>query len=225
MRKLSIVIPVLNEVEIIGETLTALQPFRKRGHEILVMDGGSDDGTIALARQQADEVVTVARGRASQMNAGARLAHNPVLLFLHADTRLPALADVGVLSELDRTGRQWGRFDVQLSGKQPLLRLVERMMSLRSRITHIATGDQAIFVDRQLFERIGGYPELALMEDIVLSQRLRAQGPPVCLWSRVVTASRRWERNGILRTIVKMWYLRAAFALGADPAKLARLYN
>ena len=223
--RISIIIPTLNEAEGIRATLQALQPLRARGHEVVVVDGGSADGTPELARALADQVIATERGRARQQNAGAAAASGGVLLFLHADTRLPDRADEIVLDGLRWTERGWGRFDVRLSGAHPLLRVVERMIGLRSRATGIATGDQAMFIRRDWFTRAGGFPEIPLMEDVAVSRALRRLGPPLCLRDRVVTSSRRWEQRGVLRTIALMWRLRLEYALGADPARLAERYR
>ena len=223
--RISIIVPALNEAEGIRATLEALRPFRARGHEVIVVDGGSTDGTPELARPLADRVIASARGRARQPNAGAAAAAGEVLLFLHADTRLPDAADEAVLGGLRASGRGWGRFDVRLSGAHPMLRVVERSMGWRSRLTGVATGDQAMFVRREWFARAGGFPDLPLMEDVALSKALRRQGPPLCLRDRVVTSSRRWEERGVFRTIGLMWRLRLEDALGADPARLADRYG
>jgi rSAM/selenodomain-associated transferase 2 len=223
--RLSVVIPALNEAEQIAATLAPLQRLRAEGHEIIVVDGGSTDGTPALAAPLADRVLHAERGRARQMNAGARAAGGDVLLFLHADTRLPDDADRLILEGLAGSGRGWGRFDVRLSGRHPLLVITGPLFSLRSRISGVATGDQAIFVRRDWFERAGGYPDIPLMEDLALSRALKRRGRPLCLWRRVVTSSRRWEQKGIVRTILLMWRLRLAYYLGADPAELARRYG
>jgi rSAM/selenodomain-associated transferase 2 len=159
------------------------------------------------------------------MNAGAAAATGDVLLFLHADTRLPAAADRLALEGLARSSRQWGRFDVRISGRHPLLRVVAALMNIRSRLTGIATGDQAIFVRRDLFERVGGFPAIPLMEDVALSRLLKRTGEPLCLAPRAITSGRRWERRGVMRTILLMWRLRLAYSLGAAPARLARLYG
>lgn len=225
MRRISIIIPALNEAASIGATLAPLQPLRARGHEVVVVDGGSADGTPELARPLADCVVRSARGRAMQQNAGAAVAAGGILLFLHADTLLPEGADARVLDGLRQSGRGWGRFDVRLSGAHPMLRVVERMIGLRSRLTGIATGDQAIFVRRDWFRRAGGFPSIPLMEDVALSKTLRRMGPPLCLRDRVVTSSRRWEERGVWRTMALMWRLRLEYALGADPARLAERYR
>lgn len=221
---LSIVIPCLNEADGIAATLAALAPLRHRGSEVIVVDGGSHDGTAELATGHADLVVTASRGRATQMNAGARRARGEILLFLHADTVLPDMADALVIDGLKRSRRGWGRFDVAIAARHPLLRVVEAFMNLRSRTTGIATGDQAVFVTRSLFTATGGYPEIALMEDVAFSRRLKRFGPPLCLKHRVTTSGRRWEKHGIVRTIVLMWGLRLAYWLGADPARLAARY-
>lgn len=223
--RLSIVVPALNEAGVIADTLAALEPLRARGCEVIVVDGGSRDATAAIARERADRVLAAPRGRASQMNAGAAQARGDVLLFLHADTRLPADADREIETGMAQTGRRWGRFDVRLSGPHPLLRMVERLMNLRSRLSGIATGDQAMFVERRLFLEVGAFPELPLMEDVELSKRLKRHGRPLCLRMPVVTSSRRWEEGGIVRTILLMWALRAAYALGVPAERLARRYR
>ena len=215
-QRLSVVIPALNEARAIGATLAALAPLRARGHEVIVVDGGSSDGTAELAAGLCDRVLTAPRGRALQMNAGARAASGDVLLFLHADTRLPPRAD-----ELVLDCPAWGRFDVRIEGRHPLLKVVAWAMNLRSRLTGIATGDQAIFVRRELFP---GFPEIALMEDIALCRVLNRIDAPCCLRERVVTSGRRWEARGVLRTIVLMWRLRLLYFLGASPEALARKY-
>lgn len=224
MSSLSIIIPVLDEAPRIGGLLGGLQALRGAGVELLVVDGGSRDGTPQCANGLADRIIAAPRGRAAQMNAGARASRGEILLFLHADTQLPAGADSAVMRATG-AGAQWGRFDVRIEGRHPLLPIVAGMMNWRSRLTGIATGDQAIFVRRELFERVGGYPELPLMEDIRLSASLKRLAPPACLAERVETSGRRWERHGVLRTILLMWRLRAAFFLGADPALLARRYG
>jgi rSAM/selenodomain-associated transferase 2 len=225
MLRLSIIMPVLDEGESIAAALDALADLRGLGVEVIVVDGGSSDATVQRARLRADRVLKAPRGRASQMNAGAEKASGDVLLFLHADTRLPAAAELVVLGGLERSGRAWGRFDVTISGRHPLLAVVARMMNLRSRATGIATGDQAIFVKRDAFVAAGGFPAILLMEDIALSKRLKRVGRPLCLRERVVTSGRRWERHGVLRTVVLMWRLRLSYFLGADPALLARRYG
>ena len=223
--KISIIVPALNEAQGIAAALAALASLRTRGHEVIVVDGGSSDKTAALSRGAADRVVAAARGRASQMNAGAALAQDEVLLFLHADTRLPENADARILQGLAASGKAWGRFDVRIEGKSRLLPVIAFFMNLRSRATGIATGDQAIFVRSDAFWRIGGYPPLELMEDIALSRLLARVSRPLCLADKAVTSGRRWERRGVLRTVLLTWWLRLAFFFGATPASLARLYD
>jgi rSAM/selenodomain-associated transferase 2 len=225
MSDLTIVVPTLDEEAGIVATLTALADLRPRGVEIIVVDGGSRDRTAELARPLCDRLITAPPGRASQMNAGASAAHGEVLLFLHADTRLPEDADRLILDGLARSARAWGRFDVRIEGRHPLFPVIATMMNLRSRATGIATGDQAIFVATQAFAAVGGYPDIALMEDIVLSRRLKRLGPPLCLSERALTSGRRWEKHGVMRTILTMWRLRLAFFLGAAPDKLAASYG
>jgi rSAM/selenodomain-associated transferase 2 len=192
---------------------------------VIVVDGGSRDATVEHALARADCVLSSPPGRALQMNAGAARASGDVLLFLHADSRLPARADRLVIEGLKSSGREWGRFDVTIIGRQRLLSVVAFFMRMRSRLTGIATGDQAIFVRRNAFEAAGAFPPIALMEDIALCQALKRIGRPLCLCARVVTSGRRWEEHGVLRTVVLMWMLRLAFFFGADPKRLARRYG
>jgi len=225
--KLSIVMPVLNEADGIQEALGALAPLRARGVEIVVADGGSSDATVALARPLADVVIAAPRGRGMQMNAGVAACHGDVLLFLHADTRLPPDADVLIRNGFARSGytsgRFWGRFDVRIAGAHPLFPMIAAAMNLRSRVTGIATGDQAIFMSRSAFRP--GFPDIALMEDIAMTKRLKRIGRPLCISSAVVTSGRRWEKRGVMKTILLMWWLRLAYFLGVIPARLARSYG
>ncbi len=221
---LSIVVPVLDEAVGIAAALAPLQPLRQAGVEVLVVDGGSRDATLEVATPLADLVLVAPRGRGSQMNAGAARARGATLLFLHADTRLPAGAADTVAAAI-AAGACWGRFDVDIEGRLAGLGMVATMMNLRSRLTGIATGDQAIFVTRAAFEQVGGFPDLPLMEDIALSTRLKRIARPACLRQRVVTSGRRWEKHGLWRTILAMWRLRLRFFFGADPQALAREYG
>ncbi len=221
---LSLILPVLNEAATICAQLALLQQLRSRGVELLLVDGGSCDGTPDLARPWVDRLLESPRGRATQMNAGAHASQGEVLLFLHADTTLPPAADELIQAAMT-DDVVWGRFDVRIDGHQPLLRVVESMMNWRSRLSGIATGDQGIFVRREVFERLGGYPELPLMEDIALSRQLKRIARPVCLHERVLTSGRRWQKHGVLRTILLMWCLRASYFLGADPQQLAIRYG
>lgn len=225
--KLSLVVPVLNEAAGIAAALDALAPLRAAGHELIVADGGSTDGTPALAAPRCDRLLAAPRGRARQMNAGAAVATGDVLLFLHADTRLPADAGLRVQQAL-QDGAHWGRFDVAIDGTHPMLRVVAALMNLRSRLTAIATGDQAIFVRRSLFEQLGGYADQPLMEDIELCRRLKAlpaAGRPACLHARVLTSGRRWQQRGVWRTIGLMWWLRWRYWRGDSAERLARHYR
>jgi rSAM/selenodomain-associated transferase 2 len=221
---ISIIIPVLNEAGCIVQALERLQEFRAPGAEIIVVDGGSGDGTVRLAQPLADCVTAAARGRGEQMNAGAANASGDILLFLHADTQLPPAAP-NLIVEAIAGGARWGRFDVRIDGSAGGLALVALMMNWRSRLTGIATGDQAIFVTREAFEACGGFPAIPLMEDIVLSRSLRRIEWPACLRDKVTTSGRRWEKHGLLRTILTMWWLRLRFRFGASPDDLAREYG
>lgn len=220
---LSIIVPVLNEAGDIDATLRALELLRSRGAEVIVCDGGSRDATISLARPLADQVLAGSAGRARQMNAGAGAAKADLLLFLHADTQLPDGADHLVRRALG-AGAAWGRFDVCISGQPLMLRVVAALMNLRSRWSGIATGDQAIFVTRAAFDRVGGFPDQPLMEDVEISSRLRALGSPACLRQRVTTSGRRWESRGVWRTIFLMWHLRWRYWRGTPAQALAEAY-
>jgi len=222
--RLSIIVPVLNEADGIAGFLQALAPLRSQGVELILVDGGSSDGSLALALPWADAVIATAKGRAVQMNAGAAVASGEALLFLHADTWLPANAIEAIRSALEQ-GACWGRFDVCIEGRSAWLRVLSFFMNWRSRLTGIATGDQAIFVTRQAFHSVGAFPVIDLMEDIALSMALKKLARPCCLSLRVRTSGRRWERNGLVRTMVLMWRLRLAYFLGADPNRLAHRYD
>ena len=222
---LSIIIPTLNEEEIIRSSLGALAWLQAKGHEVIVADGGSRDNTVRLSQPLADKVIRSKAGRVIQMNAGARAAHGDVLVFLHADTLLPADADALIGIGLAQSGGKWGRFDVRLAGRHPSLRLIEFMMNQRSRVTGIVTGDHSLFVDRRLFNTIGGFPEIELMEDIAISRILKRHGQPLGIKQAVITSSRRWEQRGILRTILLMWRLQLGYFLGENTRRLARMYQ
>lgn len=221
---ISIIIPVFNESAQLKNKLPHLQWLRAQGHEILVADGGSKDDSLELARQYADQVLTSASGRARQMNAAARIAKGDILLFLHVDTVLSEECIASLKDIMSTQGLCWGRFDVSLSGRHILLRIIGKMMNLRSAMTGIATGDQAIFVSSKLFQQCGGYAAIPLMEDIDLCRRLKSVQGPVRIREKVITSSRRWEQKGILRTVFLMWKLRLAYWWGTDPAILARQY-
>lgn len=221
---LSIIIPVLNEADTIRDHLSRLQVYRERGHELILVDGGSSDQTVTNATSLVDILSVCERGRARQMNAGAELANNDILVFLHADTSLPEAADELIIGSLRTSGRVWGRFDLRLSGKSGLLRIIERAINWRSRWTGVATGDQALFMTREAFGTVDGYREQPLMEDVEMTKRLRGLSAPVCLSQPVITSSRRWESQGIVKTVLLMWRLRLAYFLGADPVVLSRRY-
>jgi len=222
--KISLIIPVLNEGERLLRQLQSLQDYRKRGHEIIVVDGGSSDGSLDSVAALVDISCRTEPGRGGQMNCGARLASGQVVLFLHADTLLPAAADSLIESGLAETGADWGRFDVQFSNGAMVFRLIAAMMNLRSAITKVCTGDQALFIRRQLFAQIKGFAELPLMEDVEITKRLRRKFLPLRIKVPVITSSRRWEQQGVFKTITLMWLLRLRYFLGADPHKLAHIY-
>jgi rSAM/selenodomain-associated transferase 2 len=220
--KFSVIIPTLNEEKTIQFCLLALQPLRN-DCEIIIADGDSVDNTKILALPLVDKVMASAKGRAKQMNNGASYATGDILIFLHADTRLPENALPLIQQKISSTS-QWGRFDIQLSGNSFMLKVIAQMMNWRSRLTGIATGDQVIFVMREAFEKAGQYPESNLMEDIALCKALKKISPPICLKDKVISSGRRWEHNGIYRTILLMWSLRLRYFFGTDPQTLAFLY-
>jgi rSAM/selenodomain-associated transferase 2 len=223
--RISVIIPALNEADTITGLLDDLAPLRLQGHEIILVDGGSEDRTAEAAAPKVDHVLHSIRGRAAQMNAGAERANGDILWFLHADTRIPPAAAERLLQAC-RNGQLWGWFDISLSGSNWLLRIVERLMNLRSHATGLATGDQGIFVERGTFDAVSGFPQIPLMEDIAMSKALRRRSPPARIRRpRLQTSSRRWENRGIVRTIVLMWRLRLAYALGAEPQDLAKRYR
>ena len=223
-RGVSIIVPVLNEADAIVATLQGLAALRGAGAELIVIDGGSSDATLERCKGLADLALIAPLGRARQMNFGAARAAGALLLFLHADTRLPADALGLVRGALD-SGHDWGRFDVVIDGGSRLFPVIAWMMNWRSRLSGIATGDQAIFVRRDVFDALGGFPDQPLMEDIELSKRLRRRGRPACLRQRVVTSGRRWERHGVWRTIFLMWRLRFYYWLGVSAEQLAKAYR
>jgi rSAM/selenodomain-associated transferase 2 len=221
--RLSIIVPTLNEAAHIAATLAPLQAMRGRGAEVIVADGGSSDETKTLAQPLADRVIDATRGRARQMNAGAKASAGAALLFLHADSLLPANADLDIESSLQR-GARWGRFDVSITGTRAMFPVIAWFINHRSRLTGIATGDQGIFVRREAFESLGGFPDQPLMEDVEFCKRAKRFGAPACLKTRIQTSGRRWEKHGVLKTIGLMWALRARYFFGATPESLHRAY-
>jgi len=221
--KFSIIIPTLNEEQNIKSCLLALQHLRGEC-EIIIVDGDSGDSTQMIATPLADKVIISPKGRAIQMNNGARQAKGEILIFLHADTYLPKNA-LQLIQQKISNDQQWGRFDIQFIGNHPMYKVIAQMMNWRSRLTGIATGDQVIFVTSQIFELAGRYPEINLMEDIVLCKALKKINTPICLKDKVISSGRRWEHNGLNKTILLMWSIRLRYALGGDPKTLELLYN
>lgn len=222
--KISIIIPALNEETALSQNLPQLQIYRDHGHEIILVDGGSHDQSLRVARPLVDRYIQTVKGRAHQMNEGADVAKNDILLFLHADTGLPDSADKLILNALDSTQHLWGRFNVRFNNEKFVFKVISSAMNVRSAMSGIATGDQAIFVNKNIFEDVGLFDRIPLMEDIALSKKLLKQSRPYCLKETVRTSSRRWEKHGVYRTIFLMWRLRLAYFLGVRPEKLADQY-
>ena len=223
--KLSIIIPSFNEEDNILNTLNAVQVLRKAGHEMILVDGGSTDRTLDLAQGLVDTIIKSEKGRAKQMNAGAKEAQGDILIFLHADTVLPKNIENVIIESLSYSKCVWGRFNVQLSGKSLAFRIIETLMNKRSCLTSIATGDQAIFIQKNMFYEINGFPEIPLMEDIEISKKLKHYSKAICIKERVITSSRRWEENGILRTVLLMWSIRLAWFFGISAEQLKKRYH
>ena len=218
--KLSIIIPTLNEASRIESLLSQLSD---ENVELIVVDGGSDDQTVQRASVHA-KLIHSSAGRALQMNTGAAIASGDWLWFLHADTQLSQPLNTYV-DEITQSSSLWGRFTVRLDDARFIFRVIERLMNARSCFTSVATGDQGLFVDRRLFDELGGYPELPLMEDVALSKRLRKVMPVNCSTLSLITSARRWQQRGVLKTIVLMWWLRLAYVVGVSPARLRQWYR
>lgn len=223
--RFSVVVPALDEAAALDAQGARFERLKRAGAELILVDGGSHDGTVDAARPLFDRTLSSRAGRGCQMNAGTQHASGSWLVFAHMDTSLEDTHLQALARALDREpGRRWGRFDVRLSGRGLRFAVIAWAMNLRSRWTGIATGDQCLFVHADEFAAVGGYPDQPLMEDIELSKRLKRRSPPLCLRKPVTTSSRRWEGNGVARTVCLMWRLRLAYAFGADPQALARCY-
>jgi len=219
----SIIIPVLNEENSIKVLLQQLQVCRQQGHEVIVVDGGSNDNTRSVAESLSDKVISCEAGRATQMNNGVAQSRHEILWFLHADTIIPKNAIEQIQQALNKS--DWGRFNVKLSGSHISFRLIETMINVRSCVSSIATGDQGVFVKRKIFRQVNGYSNIPLMEDVDISKKLKKLSKPVCLKCILITSSRRWEKNGISSTILLMWKLRFLYWLGVSPKYLVRQYR
>jgi rSAM/selenodomain-associated transferase 2 len=224
LKTLSVIVPMLNEAATIASMLHALRRGAPNA-EIVVVDGGSSDASVAIARPLCDALISASRGRACQMNAGARASHGDALVFVHADTIVPSTFAADIASALADPAVVGGRFDVQLDASTLPYQIIGAMISLRSRISRTGTGDQAIFVRRDVFDRLGGFPDFELCEDLEFSRRLKRAGRVACLRARVTTSARRWSRDGVVRTVIRMWLIRAMYLAGVPPARLKRMYS
>ena len=221
---ISFIIPVLNDRMSLDTLLPQLQTYREKGHELLLVDGGSNDGSVSSATALVDRILMTGPGRARQMNLGAENAKHEILHFVHADSKLPDNLDSLIQKPMQNPTRLWGRFDVSLDESGFVYAMIAFMMNLRSRLSGVATGDQGIFVRNTVFHEIGGFKVIPLMEDVALSKSLRKKSWPVCLKAKIITSARRWKQKGVLKTILMMWYLRLAYFMGADPEGLAAIY-
>jgi rSAM/selenodomain-associated transferase 2 len=225
IQQCSIIIPVLNDAQSLMNLLEQLQPAREMGHEVIVVDGGSYDAPETVCNDRVDCFLSAQAGRAVQMNRGAAKASGEILWFLHADGKLNIESCISQIMILHESGKIWGRFDIRLSGNDRRFRIIETLMNWRSAITGIATGDQGIFVNRKTFEHMNGFAQIPLMEDIEISKRLKKFSSPLLCSQKIMTSSRRWEKNGIFRTVLLMWYLRLAYAMGTSPERLSKHYR
>ena len=223
MSACSIIVPVLNEAQLVQSQLRRLQSLRRQGHEVILVDGGSTDQTVDLAQPLVDRVATSQRGRSSQMNAGAAVARHSLLVFLHLDTQLPSQFDAQVQA-LDLSDCVWGFSFVQLDAPSFAFTLIAWFMNQRSRLTRVCTGDQVLCVKRASFERLAGFAPIALMEDVEICKRLRKISAPTIFPAPVLASSRKWQKEGVWRTVLLMWRLRLAYFLGADPQRLSEQY-
>jgi rSAM/selenodomain-associated transferase 2 len=220
--QISVIIPVFNEAEGIDEFLAHLNT--RTQIEVIVVDGGSTDKTLSLMQGKVDSVISTTLGRAHQMNVGAEQAQGEVLLFLHSDTYLPLGWDKLILKSKKNKNLYWGRFDVHLDGQAFIFSVIAFFINLRSRLTGIVTGDQAIFISRTLFKKVGGFAEIPLMEDVLMSKTLKKYIAPTCLFDKVSTSSRRWQKHGVWKTICTMWFLRLSYFFGVSADRLHRIY-
>ena len=222
--KLSVIVPMLNEAASIVRTLEAIRAGAPDA-EIIVVDGGSSDGSVQLARSRCNVVITGSRGRARQMNAGAAKASGDALVFVHADTIVPTTFAHDIENAFDTSRIVGGRFDIRLDDDHPLCVLIGFLISLRSQISRTGTGDQAIFVRHAIFDQIGGFPDFPICEDLDFARRMKRLGPIACLRSKVTTSARRWRKGGIMHTVIRMWTIRALYLAGVSPTRLARMYS
>ena len=224
MTKLSVIIPVLNEAEFLTQQSNRLESFIKEKHEVIVVDGGSKDNSASIASKAGFSVFVTNASRGHQLRIGVEKSQNEILVFLHADTELPLHATSLICNALAPTHNHWGRFSISFTSSKLIFQLIAWFMNKRSCLTGIVTGDHAMFMERDYYFKCGGFPDCTIMEDIVISKRLKKASRPVCLSEKVKTSCRKWERQGVYKTIIKMWNLRILFLMGVSTEKIAKLY-
>ena len=224
MSKLSIVIPVLNEEKFLTRNQEMFTCLLKDGHEILVVDGGSQDNSLKTAYELGCRVFSTRASRGHQLHYGAERSKHELLLFLHADTLLPLNAAQAIVQTLSKPNQHWGRFNIRFSNSRLVFRIIAWLMNKRSCLTSIVTGDHAMFIRRECYFNCGGYSDIPIMEDVEFCSRLKKNKAPACLSDEVITSSRRWEQKGICCTVLMMWKLRLMFFFGVSPEKLVKLY-
>ena len=224
MPKLSIIIPVLNEALFLSTQRDIFKSLISDGHEIIIVDGGSEDKSVQIARSVVNETFITKACRGYQLHFGAMKSNNDTLLFLHADSLLPEDAAILILDVLTQSNKHWGRFNISFSSTTPVFSIIAWFMNIRSCLTGIVTGDHAIFVSRDIYFKSGGFADITIMEDIDICKRLKKFSMPICLHDKVITSSRKWEAQGIIRTIFKMWCLRLLYFCGISTNRLEKLY-
>ncbi len=224
MQKFSFIIPVLNEESFFVEQTKIFTSLLEQGHEVIVVDGGSTDQSVVIAEQIGCICISTNPSRGHQLHIGAKKSSNQILVFMHADTLLPPSGLGNIRNVMEKANNYWGRFNVVFTNQKLVFKVIAWFMNKRSCLTGIVTGDHTFFMKREIYFNSGGFSDIPIMEDIELSKKLRKYSRPVCLSEKVITSSRKWEQQGVLKTILLMWYLRLLFYVGVPAEKLAKRY-